>query len=680
MVKKNPYRNVRVSFDIETTSYIDNDVKRAIVYSYAFCVDGNVTVLRRADEFLDFIQGLITQYEASTDHPVVVWVHNLAYEWQFIRQHFTWESVFANGEATNVIKAVTDEGIEFRCTYALTNASLAQVGKKVGVAKGGDFDYELLRHSETPLTDEEMGYIYNDVLIMDALLKERLAEDTLDTIPMTKTGYVRRMVRGETMNKPYEGGTYRDWIRDLTLDTDTYQAAHSAYQGGYTHANAKLAGMAVPGVKGCDIASSYPASLAQFQFPVSNFTEVPQEDLDDPDEVLANLEQLACLVDVTFVGLESVTQFPPISESKCLTLAGAVSDNGRVYSAESARVVITDVDFRLYMRAYDNPEFVINKMWVSQYEYLPSTLIGTILSLYNKKTTLKGVKGAEKEYAAAKEDLNSIYGMMATDPVRTVFEEHSDGTLEVMDVSLEDSLETHNTARKRFTFYPWGTWVTAYSRTVLLTLIYDMEDAGIEVMYCDTDSDYFVDHPEAQRIIDENNAAIEHRMTVAMNHHIAASESAYFDAYDADDPDSVRRSWAPLDPAGEGHPLGYFEMDAEPIDEFKTLGAKRYLKNIGGELSATVAGLSKGAVKYIDEHGGMDFFADGMVIPEDHSGRMIHSYSDDVAHNLMTDYLGNTAEVFQRGYVHLMKSEYHLGVSEGYTEFMQRMQTPQAFR
>ena len=68
----------------------------------------------------------------------------------------------------------------------------------------------------------------------------------------------------------------------------------------------------------------------------------------------------------------------------------------------------------------------------------------------------------------------------------------------------------------------------------------------------------------------------------------------------------------------------------------------------------------------------MDFFRDGMTIPAEHSGRLVHTYIDREIANILTDYNGVHAEVRQTGFVHLEPAEYHLSVSDTYIEFIQK--------
>lgn len=642
------YSNIRVGFDIETTSYYDGDQKKAIVYTYTFSVNGEVTVLRTADAFLQFLKDLQDRYTSEWTgkddqrwrRMIAIYVHNLPYEFQFIRQYLQWDSLFAIANARKIARAIAGR-MEFRCSLMLTNKSLASVGKEVGIAKmEGDLDYSLIRHSETPLTEAELGYIHNDVLVIDALLQKKLEKDTMKSIPMTKTGYVRRDVR-TTVIKDID---YRDSVRDLTLTADDYRSARQAFSGGYTHANALYMGKVVSNVAACDLASSYPASLAQFQFPMSQFTEV------DPQSFEEYRENSACLVEVAFTGISSRYPFPLISESKALEITDPVVDNGRVFMADYVRVLITEVDFEQYLRCYEFESYEIISLNVAVKQTLPSVLLNKILGYYRDKTELKGVAGMEEEYALSKENVNSIYGMMATDPLHESFV-LEDNMLKPAVNDLTEELDRHNRSRNRFLYYPWGAWVTAYSRSVLLTTIFDMCDAGIEVLYCDTDSIYYVESKLAGEILDRANDDIRARI---------ASNCSKLDA----------SLFEPADPKGIKHHIGLFEEE-DTSDEFKTLGAKRYAKVIDGKLSITTAGLSKKAAEYVENNGGLDFYTTEMVVPKEFSGRNTLTYSDEVAENMLVDYMGNPARVHQAGFIHMEGSDYKLTVSEEYMRFAQ---------
>lgn len=648
--EKRTYAPVRVSYDIETTNYRDNGKKKTVVYVHAFCVDGVVSRFRTWDEADAFFAKLAEDNGAGGSHYVVVHVHNLPFEFGFLKSRMEWEDVFAIDDRRRVVRA-RGNGLEFRCTLTLTNKALAGVGKEVGVDKLiGDLDYDLMRHHETPLTDEEIGYIDNDVLILDALLKQRLERDTLATIPMTKTGYVRRMVAKAVRNDPYDSAV----VRSLRMTTEDYLMAKECFSGGYTHANAEFSGIVVQGATPYDLASAYPAVIVREKFPMSSFMDL------DPVHVQDNLGELAMMLDVTLEGVECNYAFGAISKSKCRELSSdAVIDNGRVHSASRLSLIVTDVEYQTIRRNYSTEAVYVNTAKAAAYGDMPRSIVEAVLGLYVKKTTLKGVEGAEIEYAAAKEDINSIYGMMSTDPVKTKFEHIGGGELTVQPLDIDEEIQKHNKSRKRALFYPWGAWVTAHTRALLLGTIMDLADAGVDVLYCDTDSTYSKDHPSIAGIIEGiNQRQLEKNERAALDQGL--------------DPEL----FAPADPSGETHPIGLFEHDnhGELIDQFKTLGAKRYATVKGGKFSITVAGLNKrmGAA-YVEAHGGMDFFADGMEIPAESSGRLVHTYSDETVRNKMVDYLGNVAEVEQTGFVHLEAAPYSLTIGDEYREYMQLM-------
>ena len=82
----------------------------------------------------------------------------------------------------------------------------------------------------------------------------------------------------------------------------------------------------------------------------------------------------------------------------------------------------------------------------------------------------------------SKNKLNSIYGMMAQNPVKQSIDFIDDGFVEHQD-NPEDILMENN--RKAFLCYQWGDWMTAWAR-------YRLEEgirlAGDNFVYCDTDS------------------------------------------------------------------------------------------------------------------------------------------------------------------------------------------------
>ena len=79
------------------------------------------------------------------------------------------------------------------------------------------------------------------------------------------------------------------------------------------------------------------------------------------------------------------------------------------------------------------------------------------------------------------------------------------------------------------------------------------------------------------------------------------------------------------------------------------------------------------AIQYIIDHGGLDYFDDGMSIPASHSRRLTHTYSrgeEDYFSIQLTDYTGITAKVEEFYYIHLEPSEFTLSFANEFLEFI----------
>ena len=201
--KKVEYYNVSSSFDIETSSFYDGEKlpqnKRAIMYIWQFGIGDLVTYGRTWKEFKVFLDILSAVLELTSDRRLLVFVHNLPYEWQFMRKHFQWDKVFLLEDRKPVSARMG--GIEFRCSLKLSGGkSLANVGRDLVYhkinKKTGDLDYNKIRTPLTPLTDLELGYCEYDIRVLNAYIDEKIQMDgDVTRIPLTNTGYVRDYCR-----------------------------------------------------------------------------------------------------------------------------------------------------------------------------------------------------------------------------------------------------------------------------------------------------------------------------------------------------------------------------------------------------------------------------------------------------------------------------------------------------
>ena len=691
--KKRHYIGITTAFDIETT--LIDSVEQSVMYIWQWQFGEDYTVIGRTwDEFLDLQKRI--KAVLPEDRWLVVYVHNLSYEFQFLKGIYSFypDDVFAVA-SRKVVKADMWGCFEFRCSYKLTNMSLKQFTSKMMVKhqklSGEEFDYGVKRYPWTELTDEELEYCINDVLGLVEAVNALMARDgdTLQTIPLTSTGYVRRNAKRALK----DGSVHHNFVYSILPDIETYRALREAFRGGNTHANRYYAGDIVENVHSADRSSSYPAVMCNCEFPMSAFTPILPKDL-NPDYIsrCITVRHKALLLRIGIKNLRLRDPFwgcPYLSKDKCRNIHKAVDteDNGRILEAEYLETTITDIDLRIIMDEYKG-EFIFLQGWYASYKKLPQALINEVIKYYKDKTELKGVAGQEIYYDKAKALLNSLYGMMAQDPVkfRQIFKQCGDFDTDesvlkelaekegwdekqlkkALTEKEEEILGKSN--QKAFLAYQWGVWVTAHSRYALergIRLVHDTE--GADFVYCDTDS-------------------VKYTGSVDWSGYNAERVAECMDS----------GSFA-TDPKGITHYMGVFETEdlkdtGYAYRYFKTLGAKKYAyverevemwtetgkigdweytyRKIGaGRTHCTIAGVNKKkGGKELDKHGGLSAFTEdynetgkGFVFKEAGGTQAVYNDTPPMDH---VDIEGRSLPVTAN--VAILPSEYTLGITGEY--------------
>ena len=436
------YLNIESAFDIETTSTIYNGEKSAFMYVWMFGIGyGNDVFYGRTwEEFLSLCELLGAYFDLHENKRLITYVHNLGYEFQFMRKFFNWEGVFSINER-KPIKALCDMGIEFRCSYILSGYSLASLAKNLTTHKvkkmEGDLDYELIRHHETALTEKEWGYCENDIVVVNAYINEQIAQyKSIAKIPLTNTGRVREYVKNQCYRIIGEDGTpertpeakrkyfkYRKMMQDLTITVEEDERLKRAFMGGFTHSNPYHTNKVLENVGSVDLTSSYPTVMLSEKYPMSKGRPIAIKSMAD---LKAHMKKYCLLMDIRIEGLRNKLGYESyISSSKCSKLENAVENNWRVFSADLLESTIVDIDLQIIEAVYEWDAIYISKVVGFAKNYLPKPIIESILNMYEDKTTLKGVEGKEVEYLLSKGMLNSVYGMCVTDPVK---DEHTYNT------------------------------------------------------------------------------------------------------------------------------------------------------------------------------------------------------------------------------------------------------------
>ena len=334
------YRNVIMSFDIETTQY--NPLKQAFLFVWQFAIDDQIVITGRTwtqfMKLLDILSSILKDNERY-----MIFVHNLSYEFQFLAgiMDIKSDDLFAM-DVRKVCKFVYDKHFEFRCSYILTNMSLEEFTYKMDVPhkklSGEDFDYKKIRFPWSKLTKKEYQYCINDVIgLNEALIRFiSIEDDDYYSLPITSTGFVRRDVKKVVRFK-----LCHSYMVGIQPDYEVCLALHEAFRGGDTHANRFYVDSIIPLVSSADRSSSYPDEMCNREFPSSKWRYVGGQTLDQIKDKIDH--HYALLMRVIIRGdihlKDQFWGFPYIPIAKCRACKpsdpGMVVDNGRILMEDS---------------------------------------------------------------------------------------------------------------------------------------------------------------------------------------------------------------------------------------------------------------------------------------------------------------------------------------------------------
>ena len=637
--------------DFETTN--DKEIKEAFVYAWSFCFMGRVLIGRDMKSFNYFLEKLS---ESLGDTKLVIYWHNYSFDWSFESgyYHYTAKECFFT-QPRKILYARQFGNIENRCSYLLTGLNLANLTKQMNVKhkkkSGEKFDYSKYRTPYTDMKKYELIYLRNDTRgLWESLVKFYETEnDTVRTIPYTKTGFVRRDINRACETLPYS--MRMGW----QLDYEAYKACKEAFRGGNTHANRRYAeeNTIVENVNSNDFCSAYPsAMLSSSHFPRRNFYHKGPITLDECKELLNDNKCAILRVHFSKIKLRDRDWgCPYLAFAKCRNVVNHIPDNGRILKAEALDTTITDLDLRILFFEYEWSEMIIYDSFFSQCAPLPEAIRKVIMKYFKNKTELKGVTSddgsTEAFYQNQKEKLNASYGNCVMDSIQTVIEyddqeqEYSDklkrmkADVNTTDAEIEEYekklLRDYN--KKGVLPYSVGVFVTSICRFELEKCLALLPVHSF--VYADTDSIKYtgVDHS----IFDNYNKHIidiDNRMGLFA--------------------DTIK---------GERKYLGLFELETkEPYKEFSTLGAKKYCYiDQDGTLHLTCAGVNKKkGGKELEENGGIKAFKNGFIFRK--SGGITATYNDKSNRIIYRD--GKPIEI--RKNIYLEESTYTVGQTEDY--------------
>lgn len=704
------YYNIPAGADIEVSSFYKDNKKYACMYLWGICIDGSSIYGRTWAELSHVLIKLKERFNIDCRNRLIVYVHNLGYEFQFIRKRFNWVKVFSIKNRRPVY-ALSTLGVEFRCSYFLSNFSLAYIGDNLlvnyPVKKAvGDLDYYKIRHYLTPVTKTEVGYQICDAQVVCAYIQEKIESDGgIQNIPLTNTGYVRNYCRNSCFGAGFENSKkvlaeYRTLMKKLQITSEQeYDQLKAAFAGGFTHASPLHSGRVLKNVTSIDRTSAYPFEMLSKKFPMSKGTYLGTISEEDAKFFM---RYYCCLFTIRLWGISSI--FEPdnyISISRCSKKSeDFIDQNGRLVEASYVQLTITEQDFEIIDRTYEWDKIEFCSFRIYERGYLPKDLIMAVLHFYNGKTSLKDVADKVVEYMVLKNMLNASYGMMVTSIIRdeNVYENDEWETIKADVVS---QLTDYNQNFQRFLFYAWGVWVTAYARNSLWKGILEF---GEDYVYADTDSIKALNFSNHEDWVEIANFNCQTAISNMCRHY------------------NIPISYAvPKTKKGVPKHLGVWENEGTYVT-FKTIGAKRYMYEYDdGHMTFTVSGLNKNvAMPYLlweysnisqlipreevelaycqdsrrreeskvamnkicefRKSGVLDYslifnkFKDGLYIPKGYTGKLTMTYLDEPFQVECTDYLGQTVTISELSAIHAEPQDYWLSQHEAYLRFIEDIQ------
>ena len=648
------YYDISCALDTETTNWIvDDEHKYAWIYIFQIMIGDTFITCRTFDELADVFLNLKLTYGLNEKHRIIIYVHNLPFEFQFMRTEFRFSECLARKNRTVFKVFFDDYGIEFRDSLILSGMNLAKTAENLtwpehkSIRKlKGDLDYNLIRLPCTPLTPTEMAYCYNDVKIICCYIDEQRKQYRgITNIPLTNTGRVRREVKNSCFRTVTDPKThkkripYKDLMKRLTLEVREYGYAKQAFLGGYTHANARYSKKLLADVHSIDFTSSYPTVMMSEKYPMSKgkFITLDMNSYAEFETYLNQCNGVECervaVVMVELWDIETKPDIPDdyISYSRLYEKGDQImNNNGRVHKANYVQLIVTSVDLAQIVSCYNYTKIHIIDGYFYYVDYLPKEIIESVLEFYEKKTTLKGVKGQEAEYLLKKGMLNSCYGMCVTDFGADDEQCTYNKGWETIKTDKAECVAKYNDNPNRFLFYVWGIFVTAYARNNLFNGI---KTIGQDYVYCDTDSIKFLNMNAHKAYIEDYNSSIIRKCTECLEH------------WDLDP-----AMLSPKNQKGVKKQIGIWDYEGK-YDHFKTNGCKRYLTEIGGEFDLTCAGLpeNKGVAELTRNGTNVDDvfarFNDDFRVDAENSGKLAHFYNDDPFEIEVDDYLGNRGKI-----------------------------------
>lgn len=606
--------------------------------------NGKYFLFRKPTEFMEYLNSLIKLYRLDENRRIKVCFHNASYDLSyligFFQEYLPYKEDIVMLNDRHKIKAYRQGGIDIIDTYSLSSVSLETWGKNLNVEhkkKVGMYDYDKIIFQDDELTKEEQEYDKFDVLSLHECFKKQLEiySDTVASCPFTSTGYIRRHFRRNAQKSK----EYKSLFRNTRLHEDSFNICVSGFCGGYTHGN-RFHQKMIKGLIGHrDFRSHYPTQLRTrpmpFGAPINTYNYNNPFDRNKKitaKEICEMYPEYFSMVviivtEAQIKDLNISMPFMQLSKMFNMHKEKLQLDNGRILKFKGYAELITDnLTLEILLEQYDIRGFIA-RVISFRTMMLPKCLATTIDEYFKSKSDEKiKLKEFEKEYGLfddrtieqadvlrrSKDGLNGCYGMFVQNPTHDLYDVDYDKIDERDDIynpiintmSTEEQLNKYYNNLNSFLVYQVGVAVTASARYELYQYIkcigYD------KVLYCDTDSIFYLKDDETEKRIEELNEYF-HNRAKELNAFITDSngKDIYYDVFE---PEDDCKAFKQL------HAKCYGYVYEEETEE----GTEDRLKvTIAGVPSRTMIGMKKGSPVYLTREEELGLITKEMKMDDD---------------------------------------------------------------
>ena len=550
--------------DIETSNNHAEDPKdlRTWIVSIQVLFKDKYYLFRYPEEFISFLESIRKKLGLKPSEKfkkrLIIYVHNLSYDISYLLPYINMlpddnEKFQGIIEDTNKFLSYVRGCFEFRCSYRLSGMSLENWSKEMNiehVKQVGLYNYDKVIYPDQELSQDEQIYDKFDVLSMKECLAKQMSYygDDLTSIPLTKTGYIRRTLRRSCRNDKY----YRKhYFWDNRLNARCYEYCLKSFAGGYTHNNRfwrdiliesgktyeyiPFSGIyiKVDSIKHRDFKSHYPTQqTCSDRFPIGRPQHIFDESLGydlSIEDILSESQSFTYFIKIkiTKARLRDMNiSMPFMQRSKCYqtSIDKERCDNGRIIFIEGEVTMYLDSVTLAILHDQYEIEYKIIDAYRFKNGRLPDCLVSVVDKYFKGKSDKKALvhelteafgkldpKTIEAEFDLMQEKagLNSIYGCTVQQPLKPVMQvdelvKFSIKTMFISEEQVEEGLENYYKGKNNFLAYQLGCIVTSLARYELYLLISKV--IGYErCLYSDTDSIFYISDEATEKRIEAFN-------------------------------------------------------------------------------------------------------------------------------------------------------------------------------